>query len=95
VDQYVDLYIIEEIVSTNIVKLNIMRIYPVVNVSWVVKYRELVKEQRVEKPKLVKVDSEEKWEIKRKLNEQKNKENNKLLSMLKEFIAEHKRKKRT
>ena len=59
-DQCVGLYIIEEIVSTNIVKLNIMRIYLVVNVSWVVRYRELVKEQRVEKPKLVEVDSEEK-----------------------------------
>ena len=59
-DQCVGLYIIEEIVSTNIVKLNMMRIYLVVNVSWVVRYRELVKEQRVEKPKLVEVDSEEK-----------------------------------
>ena len=59
-DQYVGLYIIEEVVSTNAVKLNTIRIHPVVNVSWVVRYRELVKEQRVEKPKLVKVDSKEK-----------------------------------
>ena len=59
-DQCVGLYIIEEIVSTNIVKLNMMRIYLVVNVSWVVRNRELVKEQRVEKPKPVEVDSEEK-----------------------------------
>jgi len=59
-----------------------MRIHPVVNVSWVVRYRKLVKEQKVEKPQLVKVDSKEKWEIKRILNEQKNKENNKVLGML-------------
>jgi len=82
VDQYVGLYIIEEIVSTNVVKLNTIRIHLVVNVSWVVRYRELVKEQRVEKPKLVKVDSKEKWEIKIKSNKQKIKENNKVLSML-------------
>ena len=88
-DQYVGLYIIKEVISisTNTVKLNTMRIYPVVNVSWVVKYRELVKEQRVEKPKLVKVDSEEKWKIKRKLNKQKNKENSKLLSRLKRVYS--------
>ena len=37
------LYIIDEVVSTNIVKLrlpNSMRIYPVVNVSQVVRYKE-------------------------------------------------------
>ena len=39
VDRYVSLYIIEEVVSTNAVKLQLpilMRIHPVVNVSWVV-----------------------------------------------------------
>jgi len=36
-----------------------MRIHSVVNVSQVVRYREPVKEQRVEEPKLVEVDGEE------------------------------------
>ena len=39
VDQYVGLYTIEEVVSTNVVKLRLptlMRIYPVVNVSQIV-----------------------------------------------------------
>ena len=39
VDQYVGLYTIEEVVSTNAVKLRLptlMRIYPVVNVSQIV-----------------------------------------------------------
>jgi len=39
VDQYVSLYIIDEVVSTNAVKLRLptsMRIHLVVNVSWMV-----------------------------------------------------------
>ena len=47
VDWYVGPYIIEEVVSTNMVKLQLptsMRIYPVVNISWVVQYREQVEE---------------------------------------------------
>jgi len=45
VDQYIGPYIINKVVSTNIVKLwlpTLMRIHPVVNVSWVVQYREQV-----------------------------------------------------
>jgi len=43
VDQYVSLYIIDKIVSTNMIKLQFltsMRIYLIVNISWVVIYRE-------------------------------------------------------
>jgi len=39
VDQYVSPYIIEEVVSINVIKLQLptsMRIYPVVNISWIV-----------------------------------------------------------
>ena len=53
---------IEKIVLTNIVKLRLlilMKIHPVVNVSKVVRYRELVKEYKIEKPKSVKVNREE------------------------------------
>ena len=45
VDQYVGLYTIKEVVSTNTVKLWLptsMRIYPVVNVSQIVWYKEQV-----------------------------------------------------
>ena len=55
-------YIIEEIVSRNIVKLKLlvsMRIHLVVNISRVVRYREPVKGQKVEEPKPVKVDKVE------------------------------------
>jgi len=45
VERYVGLYEIEEVVSSNVVKLRLpssIRIYPVVNVSWVVRYREQI-----------------------------------------------------
>ena len=44
--RYMRSYVAEEVMSKNIVKLKLpasMRIHPVVNVSKVVKYRELVK----------------------------------------------------
>ena len=51
-------YVVEEMVSKNVVKLKLlvsMRIHLIVNVNRVVRYRELVKEQRVEEPKPVKI----------------------------------------
>jgi len=45
VDRYVGPYTIEEVVSTNAVKLQLptsMRIHPVMNISWVVRYKEQV-----------------------------------------------------
>ena len=53
------LYMMEEVISENIVKLKLpvsITIHLVVNMSKVVRYRELIKGQRVEEPKLVKVD---------------------------------------
>ena len=50
---------IEEVVLASMVRLRLLtliRIHSVVNVSWVVKYKELVKKQRVEKPKPIKVE---------------------------------------
>jgi len=58
-EQYMGPYIVEEVVSKNAVKLKLpasMRIYLMVNISRVVRYRELVKRQRVEEQKLVEVD---------------------------------------
>ena len=43
VDRYVGPYTIEEVVSTNVVKLRLptsIRIHPVVNISWTVRYKE-------------------------------------------------------
>ena len=60
--KYVGLYLVEEVVSRNTVKLKLlasMRIHPVVDISRVVRYRESVKRQRVKEPKLVEVDGVE------------------------------------
>jgi len=62
VDQYIGLYFIEEVISTNVVKLqlpNSVRIYPVVNISQIVQYREQVKEQKAGKVKPVEVEEVE------------------------------------
>ena len=50
-ERYVGPYEIEKIMSKNVVKLKLlalMRIYPVVNISKIMRYRELIKEQRVD-----------------------------------------------
>ena len=70
-ERYMRPYVIEEVISRNTMKLRLlasMRIYPVVNVSRVVRYREPVKRQRVEEPKPVKVEGVEEWEVKKILN---------------------------
>ena len=51
-ERYIGLYIIEEVVSMNVVKLRLlfsMRIHLVVNVSQIVRYKEQVKGQKKEK----------------------------------------------
>ncbi len=59
INWYIGLYIINKIVSTNVVKLWLltsMKIHLVINISQVVRYREQVKEQKVEEIKLVEVN---------------------------------------
>jgi len=62
-ERYMGLYIVEEIVSKNVVKLKMLasqRIYLVVNISRVMRYKELMKRQKVKKPKSIEVDKVEK-----------------------------------
>ena len=59
VDQYVGPYIIDKVVSTNVVKLQLlisMWIHLIVNISWVVWYKKQVGGQRIEKVKPVEVE---------------------------------------
>ena len=70
-ERYVKSFVVEEVILKNIVKLKLlvsMRIYPVVNVSRIIKYRELMKGQKIEEPKPIKVDGEEKWKVEKILN---------------------------
>jgi len=62
VDQYIGPYTIEEVVSTNVVKLlllTLMRIHLVVNVSWIVRYKKQVGEQRKEEGKQIEIEGVE------------------------------------
>ena len=73
-ERYVRLYTIEEIVSSNVVKLqlpSLMRIHPVVNVSQIVRYKEQVKGQKKEEGKLVEVERVKEWKVEKILNKKK------------------------
>jgi len=73
-ERYIGPYEIEGIVSLNVVKLrlpNSMRIHLVVNVSWIVWYKEQVKGQKKEEGKPVEVEGVEEWEVEKVLNKKK------------------------
>ena len=81
-ERYVGPYVIEEVVSSNAVKLRLlssMRIHPVVNVSWIVRYKEQVKGQKNEEEKPVEVEGVEEWEVEKILNKKKMREVEKYL----------------
>ena len=70
-ERYVGPYVIEEVVSLNTVKLQLLsliRIHPVVNVSQIVRYKEQMKGQKKERGKLVEVEGVEEWEVEKILN---------------------------
>ena len=74
IERYMGLYIVENIVLKNIVKLKLLasiKIYLVVNVSRVVRYRKLIKRQKIEKLKSVEVDEAKKWKVEKILNKRK------------------------
>ena len=61
-EKYVGPYVIEEVVSLNVVKLQLpssMRIHLVINVSWIVRYKEQVKGQKKKEGKPVEVEGVE------------------------------------
>jgi len=73
-ERYVRSYLVEEVVLKNVVKLKLlvsMRIYLMVNISEIVRYREPVKEQRMEKSKPVKINRVEEWKVEKILNKRK------------------------
>ena len=65
-----------------------MRIHPVVNVSWIARYKEQVKEQKKEKEKPIEVEGVEEWEVEKILNKRKIREVEKYLVRQKGFTAE-------
>jgi len=92
VDQYIGPYIIEEVVSTNAVKLRLptsMRIHPVVNVSQIVQYKKQVEGQKKEEGKPIEIEEVKEWEIEKILNKRKIRGVDKYLVRWKGFTAEH------
>ena len=90
-ERYVGPYAVEEVVSTNAVKLRLlssMRIHPVVNVSRIVRYKEQIKGQKKEEGKLVEVEGVEEWEVEKILNKKKIRGVEKYLVRWKGFTAE-------
>ena len=90
-ERYVGLYEIEEVVSSNVVKLQLptsMRIHPVVNVSWIVQYKEQVKGQKKEDRKPIVVEGAKEWEVERILNKKKIRGVEKYLVWWKGFTVE-------
>jgi len=74
VDRYIGPYTIEEVVSTNAVKLQLptsMRIHLVVNVSQIVRYKEQVEGQKKEEGKPIEIEEVKEWEIEKILNKRK------------------------
>ena len=92
VDRYIGPYTIEEVISTNAVKLRLptsMRIHPVVNVSRIVRYKEQMKGQKKEEGKPIEIEGVEEWEIEKILNKRKIRGIDKYLVRWKGFTAEH------
>ena len=89
--RYVGPYAIEEVVSSNVVKLQLpssMRIHLVVNVSQIVRYKEQVKGQKKEKGKPIEVERVEEWKVEKILNKKKIRGVVKYLIQRKGFTAE-------
>jgi len=74
IEHYVRSYKIKRIVFPNAIELELpstVKIYLVVNVSRIRMYSNQVLGQRVEMPKPVIIEGEEKWEVERILNKRK------------------------
>ena len=74
IERYVGPYEIEEVVSSNAVKLQLptlMKIHLIVNVSQIVWYKEQVKGQKKDEEKPIEVKGAKKWEVERILNKKK------------------------
>ena len=67
-------YTIDKVIFANVVKLRLptsMRIHLVVNISWIVQYRDQIKEQKKEKVKPVEIEEVKEQEVENFLNKTK------------------------
>jgi len=90
-ERFVGPYRVKEIISSNVVKLELpstVKIHPVVNVSRVRRYVGQVEGQRKEQLAPVIIKGEEEWEVERILNKRKVRGKDKYLVCWKGFTAE-------
>jgi len=91
IERYAGPYVIEEVVSSNAVKLRLpssMRIHLVVNISRIVRYKEQMKGQKKEEGKPIEVEGIEEWEVEKILNKKTMRGVVKYLIQWKGFMAE-------
>ena len=72
-EKYIGPYIVKKIISENAVELELpasLRVYPVVNVKRLVKYREQVERQKKIPPPSVEIDGEKEYEVEEILDRQ-------------------------
>ena len=70
-EKFVGSYTIKETVSANVIKLKLLEsigIHLVINISRVVRYKELMKGYKVEEPELIKIDEVEEGKVARIIN---------------------------
>jgi len=90
-ERFVSPYKIKEIISSNVVKLELpstVRIHPVVNISRIHRYVGQVERQKKEQPAPVIIEGEEEWKVERILNKQRVRGKDKYLVHWKGFTAE-------
>jgi len=90
-ERYIGPYVIEEMVSTNAVKLRLpssMKIHPVVNISQIVWHKEQVRGQKKGEVKPIEVERVKEWEVEKILNKKKIRGVEKYLVQWKRFMAE-------
>jgi len=90
-ERFVGPYKIKEIISSNVVKLELpstVRIHLVVNVSRIRRYVGQVKGQKKKQPALVIIEGEEEWEVERILNKRKVRGKERYLVCWKGFTVE-------
>ena len=90
-EKFIGPYVVRKIVSENVVELELLallRIYLVINVRRIVKYKEQVKGQKKIQPPPVKVASEKEYEVEEILDRQERKGKMKYLVKWKGYTAE-------
>ena len=73
-ERFVGLYRVKRIISANVIELDLpgtVRIYPVVNISSIRRYKEQIPEQKKQPALLVIIEGKEEYEVEKIINKRK------------------------